>query len=625
MAAERIGRPPRHAARGQIAIFFLMLTVISVLLAVFLINIGQVGFNKSATAIAADTSALGVASTLGIYSRTLALELGDGKKYKSKKCELDILTILLFVVLIILIIIVIIVSIICWGSCTAALVEGLIGFWGAVTALGAGYTVAIVPALIVGGILGAIGSAVQIGIKNGILEPQQARAFNKERAKFANAKDPIREDAILGAFLRVVDDPSQTTDTTDIDEDGDTAEEVSPFSQWYDARLKDLVLQSVAQKPAALAEINALKTKLAALKPELEALKAAIDSPIIPLFEWIESLGPTFNISFWMPGDQSSSPLEPDDTAPCEVDNTLPCGPPPTSLPDEVDWLKVQLSTFIVFAEFIVSMPDEVILASAFQIEELIKEFWLDELKTWAGMIKDWINELKSMKSRIPWPPDFTIGGVDPQCNKTNCQVVWPPSPPTLTCADSGGVPILGCSITSSNPPVLPSSAVQALIPAGKHPIDVITEILTKTRDAILAFNPSFAKFTPKPVSMDAPVFSWKDNRGWHHAQVDVTGFEIPRMKAKPGLFLQCILVKHHSQEISVKVTRYDQDNEVLSGLYTLRYRPNAKTTTFDDGGDAAHQNDALIRTKFLPKGMTSEGRAAHGYKPNSVGIIKGK
>lgn len=615
----------RRRCGGQIAILFLVIAAVCVILALFLINLGQVGVNKTATAAAADSAVLSVASTLGTVSRQMALSLGGGKKYLDKKCKTDLLSIFLFAVLILVIIIIIVIVILSciYAACSGIALLNMIEVIGAIGTSGGG-------GLVMGTlVLAAVGNAISLGMKEGIIEPRIARQFNRQYAKFANGKDPIREMALLGAFLRVVDDPVAEHDASDIDEDGDTTEEVSRFSGWYDARLKKLITQSVSQKATAQGEMAQLRAELSALVPELKALRTALKDQIIPIFAWIEAQGPSYDLSFWKPGDQYSSPLEPrEDDPPCDEDDPGPCGPPLTALEDEVDWLLVQTEEFIAFAEGLLAMPDDVLLVASFQVEDFFKDYWFGEFKKWDGMMKDWSTELSRMKSRLPWPPTFTIGGTSPLCTAANCTPIWPPLPATLICTDPGtGAPVTGCVITASNPPVPPPAALLSFFQSlSQHPIDWIIQQLTNARNALKAFNPRFAKFTPQPVSTDTPIYSWKDNRGWHHVQVDIANFEIPRMKTKAGLFRSCVFVKYKSQQVTVKVTRYDQDNTVVGGAYTLRYRTNAAIRNFDDeGNDAEHENDATIRGKFLPRGITSEATAAHGWKPNTVGIVDSK
>lgn len=611
--------------QGQIAVLFLVIAAVTVLLALFLINVGQVGITKTATAVAADTAALSVGSSVGSVSRQLALSLGDGKKYKSKKCQLNILTIVLIVVIVIIIIII---SIICWGSCTAALLQGFSSLIG--TSAVSFSTLAIVGTVSFYATtlaIVAIGAAISLGIREGILAPREARAFNRQFASFSNMKDPIRENAILVAFLRVIDDPNEVSDTTDIDQDGDAAERVSRFAQEYDMRLKGLIQQAVAQKAQALPEVTALRTKLATLQPALQDLSDELDTKIIPIFEWVESI--PHPISFWMPGDQANLAGEPDeDHVPCEWDNNVDCGPGAAGVPDKVDWLKVQLATFLPFADMIIAMPDDVLLAASFQIQEIMQEYWLGELRDWRSMMQQWVNELTMLRSRIPWPPTFTISGANPLCSSV-CSVAWPPAPPSLSCGvDPGtGLPVTGCSFIA-NPGTLPSAALLAAIPEALgvppvHPLTIVINRLNAARDAINKFNPTFFKFTPKPVSTDNPIYSWEDNRGWHHVQVEVGKFEIPKMGIRRNFFRPCVLVRNASQKIKVAVTRYDQDNVVANGAYTLRYRQNASSAVgFDPGGDADHASNP---GKYLAQGLRSESEVAHGYKPNSVGIVKTK
>jgi hypothetical protein len=142
---------------------------------------------------------------------------------------------------------------------------------------------------------------------------------------------------------------------------------------------------------------------------------------------------------------------------------------------------------------------------------------------------------------------------------------------------------------------------------------------LETAKASIDSFAPTVEQ--PEDVSKGEPIYSWRDNRGWHHVQVKITdqdgeqpAFHIPRMKASNGIFKKCVRVKYAQQKVVVTVARYDEDNVVSRG-WTMRYRTNAADPDFVEQPDDPEFS--------LPFGITSVSKARHGYKPNSVWLVR--
>jgi len=207
-------------------------------------------------------------------------------------------------------------------------------------------------------------------------------------------------------------------------------------------------------------------------------------------------------------------------------------------------------------------------------------------------------------------PPEVADGGGLPACPpQPPGDCVW--SPLELTAA---GIPA-AVTLTACQGLVCGtcSYTVTGEEPCGPD-LSLSTRELEEALDALGRFHPDL--IAPEAVSNDAPIYSWNDNRGWHHVQVEVTDFKIPRIKASSSLFQKCVRVKHAQQEVTVTVRRYDEDNVVSRG-WAMRYRTNAA-----DEGFTERPSDAAFS---LPFGIKSVSKARHGYKPNSVWIVADK
>lgn len=371
---------PFGQPRGQVAAFMIVLLAIGMIMIMFVVNIGQVALNKTRTANAADAAALTIMSSVGQIARQYGLQLGKGKKYIKSKCKFDFFNIFK-------IILIVVGAILMWWNPA---------YW----VWAAGFVI-------------AAGSVTSIAIREGLIVPSVIRKFNRQFNKLPDPRDQIREGGLLTAFLRTLDEPNRIPDARDIDEDGDRTELISPFSDWYDRRLAALVGDAEGQKPGALSKLTDLKTQLQALHDAMVTLRAQLIDPGFPAFEWTEGEG--CDVTFWLPGDQSSSPDEPDDCPVCppgaddmedppEIEDFCgPCGPGVGGAPDKVDWLIVQLDDFINWSEQVLELPDDQLLLIAPQLEEDIV-FWVAELQVWIGQLSGWLLELNGHKLTCPVP-----------------------------------------------------------------------------------------------------------------------------------------------------------------------------------------------------------------------------
>jgi hypothetical protein len=378
LSVFRLRPQPIGRRRGQIAALFVMLLSILLILMMFLVNVGQVGWAKTTTANAADAASLSITSSVGTISRQLALQLGDGDEYIKKKCETDLT--LVFDILIII-------------------ASVILAFFTAGLA-------------VVLAIATAVSTAINATIREVLVNPEIARQFNKQFEKLASLKDQIRENGILTAFLRTVDDPNTVPDERDIDEDGDTTEQIPAFADWYDRRLAVLVGESQAQVPNVLSSMQALQDEVAELKEAVERLQGSIDEIIIPQLEDVEELG--IDVTFWLPGGQTSSPDEPTDCAltnegtPDDLDSedydteefVEPCGPGAAGAPDQLDWLKVQIEDFLAWAEQVLSLDEAQLIPIADQVQEDLA-FWKEELAKWSAVLGDLIAELEDVQIQL--------------------------------------------------------------------------------------------------------------------------------------------------------------------------------------------------------------------------------
>ena len=234
--------------------------------------------------------------------------------------------------------------------------------------------------------------------------------FGRPRGQIAAFMVVLLAIGMLTAFLRMVDEPNRIPDTRDIDEDNDRTEKISPFSDWYDRRLAGLVGDAQGQLPGALAKMTDFKSQIKKLRDAMETLRDTLVDPGFDAFQWTEDHG--CPITFWMPGTQDSSPLEPDDCALCppapeetdiEQEFCASCGLPPTSAQDQVDWLKVQIDDFINWADALLAIPDDKLILMADQLEE-DAAFWVKQVAIWRGLIAPWVPELNGDKIACPVP-----------------------------------------------------------------------------------------------------------------------------------------------------------------------------------------------------------------------------
>lgn len=579
----------RRRTRGQVAPMMVVMIVMAVMMTMVTVNIGKVALLKTNTAIAADTAALGAASTLGTMARAVCASIrGTPNPGLCKKCK--------------------------FGGIVGNLLIGLVA--GIATPAGAYWV-----------------------FKTLVIDPKQISNLNAAIRKSLPPKLAIKLGAYLTALAGVVDDPRVVPDTTDIDKDGDKTELVSKFAVWFEEeRLKPIEAQVIAKLGP---EVGEWTERLTRIRRDVQKVVDYLKNDFIPYVQWIENtydgrcadlpnpastpqlplppvhtcLGPV-DVPFWKPGTQGAQLCfngipcgdcaDPDACADaCGIDivppgnedddndENVPVIPPPDFPPglrpcDEVEYVLMSAEAFLQFADAVLNSPYEVRARSLGEWVDALKFFGAVEFESWMEMIDGypldrfprrilgWRQHLSNLKTQMPWPLDPAFG------------IPWPP-----------GVP---------NP----------LPPQIRHPNDYVNGVLKDYKDDILGFWAlKLRKKTIDPV--DVPIdpkdfiYSWQDKRGWHHVGAEVSDFKLPRPKAQSRSFSTCVVGKRVAGTVKVTVKRFDEDRRV-NRLLDFKQRQRSQNPS---------PNPADKRS--LDFGVVSVSEADYWWKNDGIRVKKAK
>lgn len=214
---------------GQIALLFTLFIAVVFLFIIITINVGILGNKRMLVRVAADTGALTMASSLGSWAYYLSQTYIGGDQ-----CDCDIS--LTFIAILIL-------TIIAW--------EANFGFLGGAAQ---GLTQIVMQTLAV------IGTAY-VGYQQYVLNPKAMAAFNRDSQKLGQNMQ-ISESGIRTALMLGINDPKKVPDQYDIDEDGDTTDEIPRFYVWYKKRMIDLIKLQNTAKSSPEKLVNQLKSSL---------------------------------------------------------------------------------------------------------------------------------------------------------------------------------------------------------------------------------------------------------------------------------------------------------------------------------------------------------------------------
>lgn len=288
--------------RGQIATVLILSTVVLLIFAMVMLNLGNVASTSTTLSNAADSAALLLASQLGTKSRLIYQSLGNSTKKCQKRGFLSM--ILAIVVAVVVIIFTAGAGAFAVGAflptllgsqtlammavgAAAGAVGGAIGGGIAGTGVGQGALMGAAIGAAIGGAAAGLGAAgpatssvgsevalsaemssvmgsatvtpvafagageVALGAlglagagynqaTNYQMTAEIADEFSKQMNKLSES-DRIRESTMMQALQQVVDDPNRSQDTTDVDLDSDTSEYLSDFQIWSFTRIKRII------------------------------------------------------------------------------------------------------------------------------------------------------------------------------------------------------------------------------------------------------------------------------------------------------------------------------------------------------------------------------------------------
>lgn len=593
--------------RGQVATYLVVWIAVLVIMGMVLLNVGQVAMVRTATAIAADTAALGLASNLGSLSRKLCANLGTPNC--EPKCSDNWEFILHVFLAVILIVIAIVILIVTWGS----------GFWITVLLISLAVTV-------------VVGTLTALTLQYAVIQPHQVDVFN-DMMQDLSIQDQFRETTLFSAFTLVVDDPRQVVDDDplpryrDIDRDGDQTEMVGAFAKWWFRRLVQLHQGSGNRRRYAQ---DLMKIQLPAFRDASRQFRNGFlgrpnhtqsDASFIGMLDWLENQG--LPVTFWQPGFQGpimprASIVHSTSIVPCTPG--LACAPPPLPpLLDDVDWVNGEipgnpdgaidgsLKAFETFIDRLSPLRLRRLVKSANQWGSLLRSYWANNANWWSQFLQKWIDELRITESTM-----CARYGLAPGCT-------LPPPP--------------------AGPPAFP-------VPAGfANPVQWAIDRLTAFKATVDVLSVQITAGVVRGISREHPIYKWSDSRGWHMVKVDVPDFEVPTATADQGLVFAhqgapeciltggacmqtCVAIVPREGDITVRVTRLDQDRQLNRGWnYRVRDRVQSSTQSFQwDTMDAeSPAGRAYWRDILRDYGITSTAVAHYGFTRRSVQLRRVK
>ncbi|MBU1125317.1 MAG: hypothetical protein KKC84_04775, partial [Candidatus Omnitrophica bacterium] len=234
-----------HSISGQIATLFIVLIAAALIFILVTVNIGQLIDTSTKLSNAVDSGALYLGSELAtktkIMGDSLAEDEDDPPRYRTCHWGGWVFTAL---------------SLTGVGWFLGKIIQGALnareqgksmwsgGFSGFLEGLEA--AAAVAGGFIAGGPVGAViaGGAVMV---NDVLAERNLNNVMSSLVKGMHdlsEEERIREQVFLKVLSQVVDDPTQVSDTNDIDDDEDTTEKILQFESWWDQRIESLASQS---------------------------------------------------------------------------------------------------------------------------------------------------------------------------------------------------------------------------------------------------------------------------------------------------------------------------------------------------------------------------------------------
>lgn len=574
--------------------------VIVFMMAMVTVNLGKVALWKTATANAADTAALSVATNLGSQARAMCAQIRNTPNPGlCKSCV--------------------------FGGWFGAVLGGLLILIALVILI-----VSYGSLWYVAGVLFILG--VSYIVQTAVYDTHNIAKLNS-RFNRLPPKTGLKLQAHMTALTMIADDPNTITDTRDIDGDGDRTEKIAAFADWFESKFSAIEAQVIENNRDVATEVSA---KLDQARIDMQDLITVLQNEAIPVFEWIEMeydgrphtvvgpdgvtlvqvFRPKIDLTFWRPGDQGAEMCLANGD-PCgaacsdhlreDSNNDEPVGgdpgdddndedpsvlevPPGIQPCDQVDFVIAEAKDFLTFADAIKALPDEERILSAGKWVEAFRDLGASSFQEWVRNLENWNRELEdTVKPQIVWPTPVEFS------------ILPPPSPP---------------------------------VPVGENPVDWVIERiggkLANLKDWVKQLEK--IKFDPVDVPVEAKdmIYSWQDSRGCHHIGADVnrykhsgrtTDLRIPKFHIIRKFAKTCMYVKRMTGEIQVVVRRFDQ-NQQVSPFFNMSHQ----TEPLPEGLDPCactgegHLCSADMQDRLLSAGIRSAGVARYSYK-SSHGI----
>ncbi len=411
---------------------------------------------------------------------------------------------------------------------------------------------------------------------------QQQIASANQKLRNLPIKLQFREGAVQYALFKAVfDDPMKVVDSTDSDDDGDTTEKVPFFGVWYTKRadelrkyqqeLQGLISGFGSSLETFFVDVAGYQIPSVGMTPGrfIPGHLNYLEGNFVTELSGIEGNG--FELTFY---DGSES-----DEVSVLVDD----------MQYFVDCYSSPITTGFLGTSF-ASIDSEALAItfdtwfSAFYDENTGSD-WYDRIgdraddpstadveKGWDKMIEEWIVELGEKKEEAGDAVIYIlVPGGGPM--GANSWEIW-----------------------------LLSEYIAGVISS----LENIQADIETFRIALAGFATNVIALEEKyHGAFNVALYSWKDNRGWHHVKVKVGDFNLPYLRIEKDWFHDAeSILENGSGSLSIKVARYDEDNqqvyfakkdpnvEPAVALWKFRYRKSPDQTPSD-----SYSLDSVIDT----------------------------
>jgi hypothetical protein len=539
---------------GQVATIITLAIAVIFLFVAVTINIGRVAQKKTITSNAADGAAMQLASFIGSYANTLSLTYLRGRTRRSERDWSPLWNLVAAIV----------VTALTWGG----------GFWSWGTL--------------------AQGAAWASYGYNTIEAPTRMEGQMQRMLSRLSMQDQFTEQSIQYALMNSIDDSAMVPDARDYDEDGDTTDEISRFSQWYAMRLENLVRQAENAAGNGLAQIQTFLPVLQNFAGDSDAFRiqfsedasrpliledpntggqitdpnspAGINGELVQVLQELDQQG--IAASFWTPGAVAAGDI------------------------DQVDNLSIDLNRFFNWA----AAPIGGLVNQPLEALNQIYDMWTTQLYDPSGANSDWQDSWQTHIANIgSWSAE--LSGIIPQIDTLITQAPVAPDP--------------------IDPTILTQADLQAL---RDRVVNLLPE-LDSFQDVVRTFNDGVITFVQNSgqgmyAHENFATYSWVDSLQQHHVHVEVVyppGYVLPYLDVdvdRHVLYTETtIYLRGYTGTVNVYVTRYDQDlplatfaNAQQTPLWTMRY---------SGGAGGANPQD---RPAALSQGITSVSTAQYSY-----------